>query len=118
MNSVSLREAMFYNRLSDQTVQYQVCFRACIVKQGQRGFCRNKENINGRLYNLVHSRPSAVHVDPIEKEPVLHMLPGLSILCFGTAVLTSVARTARTGIFLRERLRRWNTAMKFHHNRQ
>jgi pyruvate formate lyase activating enzyme len=82
---IFFREAMFYKKLKDKTVRCEVCFRECVIKDGQRSFCRNKENIGGRLYNLVHSRPSAVHVDPIEKEPALHMLPGTSILCFGTA---------------------------------
>jgi len=80
-----LREAMFYQRLPRNRVQCQVCFRGCILGEGERSFCRNKENMNGRLYNLVYSRPSAVHIDPIEKEPCLHMLPGTNILCFGTA---------------------------------
>ena len=81
----SLREAMFYKRLANNKVRCGVCFRGCILKEGGRSFCRNKENIEGRLYNLVYGRPSAVHVDPIEKEPSLHMLPGTKILCFGTA---------------------------------
>lgn len=85
MKTIPLREAMFYKGLDKNTVQCEVCFRECIVGEGQRGFCRNKENIDGKLYNLVYSRPSAVHVDPIEKEPVFHMLPGTEILCFGTA---------------------------------
>ncbi len=79
------REAMFYKKLGNNVVQCEVCFRECIIKEHQRSFCRNKENIDGRLYNLVHSRPSAVHIDPIEKEPCLHMQPGTQILCFGTA---------------------------------
>ena len=81
----SLREAMFYKRLANNKVRCGVCFRGCVLKEGGRSFCRNKENIEGRLYNLVYGRPSAVHVDPIEKEPCLHMLPGTKILCFGTA---------------------------------
>lgn len=85
MKTSSLREAMFYKRLNKNTVQCEICFRECVIKEGNRSFCRNKKNIDGRLYNLVHSRPSAVHIDPIEKEPALHMLPGTSILCFGTA---------------------------------
>jgi pyruvate formate lyase activating enzyme len=80
-----MREAMFYKRLDKNTVQCEVCFRECLLKEGQRSFCRNKENISGRLYNMVHSKPSAVQIDPIEKEPALHMLPGTEILCFGTA---------------------------------
>ena len=79
------REAMFYEQLENDVVRCKLCFRGCVIKEGQRSFCRNKENVGGKLYNLVHSRPSAVHVDPIEKEPALHMLPGTYILCFGTA---------------------------------
>ena len=81
----ALREAMFYRKLPENRVQCQVYFRGCILGEGERSFCRNKENINGRFYNLVYGRPSAVHIDPIEKEPSLHMLPGTNILCFGTA---------------------------------
>lgn len=85
LKDVPLQEAMFYKKLDDLTVQCQVCFRGCVLKDGMRSFCRNKENRKGKLYSLVYARPSAVHIDPIEKEPALHMLPGSSILCFGTA---------------------------------
>lgn len=85
MKKESLREGMFYKKLDKNVVRCEVCFRQCVIKEGDRSFCRNKENIGGRLYNLVHSRPSAVHIDPIEKEPALHMLPASYILCFGTA---------------------------------
>ncbi len=81
----SLREAMFYKKLDKSIVQCGVCFRGCVLKEGQRSFCRNKVNVDGSLYSLVHSRPSAVHIDPIEKEPAYHMYPGTEILCFGTA---------------------------------
>ncbi|MCM8792442.1 MAG: AmmeMemoRadiSam system radical SAM enzyme [Candidatus Omnitrophica bacterium] len=80
-----LKEAMFYKKLDNQVVQCKVCFRRCILENGQRSFCRNKENKEGRLYSLVYARPSAVQIDPIEKEPCFHMLPGTEILCFGTA---------------------------------
>ena len=85
LDTNSLREAVFYKKLEDGVVQCEVCFRGCVLKEGQRSFCRNKLNIDGKFYNLVHSKPSAVQVDPIEKEPAFHMLPGTDILCFGTA---------------------------------
>lgn len=85
ISNVMKREAMFYKRLKDSVLQCEICFRRCIIKEGGRGFCRNKENSNGTLYNIVHSRPSSIQIDPIEKEPQLHMLPGTQILCFGTA---------------------------------
>lgn len=80
----SLREAMFYERLDENKVWCQLCFRKCIIAEGKRGFCRVRENHAGRLYSLVYAKPSAVHIDPIEKEPQLHMLPGTDILCLGT----------------------------------
>ncbi len=83
--SPKLREAMFYQKLDKNEVQCRLCFRECIIAEGKRGICRNRENRSGSLYNIVHGRPSAVHIDPIEKEPQLHMLPGSEILCLGTA---------------------------------
>ena len=80
-----LKETMFYKKLQDFRVQCSICFRQCIIPEGKRGFCRNRENKKGVLYNIVYARPSAVQIDPIEKEPQLHMLPGTNILCFGTA---------------------------------
>lgn len=83
--SPMIKEAMYYQRLDNKQVRCNLCFRNCIIPKGKRGFCRNRENKDGKLYTLVYSRPSAVHVDPIEKEPQLHMLPGTEILCLGTA---------------------------------
>ena len=80
-----LYEAKFYHPLSDKKVQCVVCFRMCTVDEGKLGFCANKKNIDGRYYSLVYGLPCALHVDPIEKEPSFHMLPGTEILCTGTA---------------------------------
>jgi len=85
MDKDKLKEAMFYKKLDNKVVQCLVCFRGCILKEKERSFCRNKVNIDGVLYSLVYARPSAVHIDPIEKEPAFHVLPGTYILCFGTA---------------------------------
>jgi len=80
-----LHEALFYRQLEGNRVQCLMCFRGCTVPEGERGFCRNKVNIGGRYYTLVYGRPSALQIDPIEKEPHFHMLPGSYILCTGTA---------------------------------
>ena len=82
---VEPKEVMFYKKLSDKKVQCLICFRECIIPVGKRGVCFNRENKNGVLYNIVYSKPSAVHIDPIEKEPLYHFLPGSQILCIGTA---------------------------------
>jgi len=82
---ILVKEAMFYKKLDNLTVQCGICFRRCIIPEGARGFCRNRENKDGLLCSLVYARPSAVHIDPVEKEPQLHFLPGSPILCLGTA---------------------------------
>lgn len=81
----SLKEALFYEKLDNKLLRCQICFRSCIVLPGERGFCLNRENIDGHFYNLVYGRPSAVQVDPVEKEPLYHFKPGTSILSIGTA---------------------------------
>lgn len=83
--NIPSRETMFYQKLKDKAVQCETCFRRCIIPEGKRGFCRNRENKGGTLYNIVYGHPSAVQIDPIEKEPQLHFLPGSQILCIGTA---------------------------------
>lgn len=80
-----LTEAMHYERLPGGTVACRLCFRGCSVREGERGFCENRQNIGGRLYTLVFNRPCALQVDPIEKEPLHHFLPGTTILCVSTA---------------------------------
>lgn len=80
-----LRETMFYKKLENNAVQCGICFRRCVIPEGRRGFCRNRQNKEGTLYSIVYARPSAVQIDPVEKEPQYHFLPGTEILCFGTA---------------------------------
>jgi len=79
------QETMFYQELENGAVQCGICFRECILQEGEVGFCRNRKNIAGALYNVVYGRPSAVQIDPVEKEPQHHFLPGTRILCIGTA---------------------------------
>ncbi len=62
----------------------EACPRRCRLAEGQSGFCRVRQNEAGRLVSLVYGRPSAVAVDPIEKKPLFHFLPGSSVLSLGT----------------------------------
>jgi pyruvate formate lyase activating enzyme len=89
---LELREAMHYHRLGDHQVQCDICFRQCVVSEGKLGFCSNKKNIGGNYYSLIHDQPCALQIDPIEKEPVFHVLPGTSIFCVGTASCNSRCR--------------------------
>ena len=79
------KEAMFYKQLPDNWVQCELCFRKCTIAEGKHGFCRVRTNHGGKLYSSVYSLPSAIQIDPIEKEPHYHKLPGTNILCIGTA---------------------------------
>ena len=78
-------EARYYTKLDGKRVQCQLCFRQCIIAQGQRGECGVRESREGMLYSLVYGQPCAIQVDPVEKEPLFHMLPGTRTLCLGTA---------------------------------
>jgi pyruvate formate lyase activating enzyme len=85
IKQTSRGETLFFEKLENRTVRCGMCFKGCVIPEGKRGFCRNRENKAGILYNIVFAKPSAIHIDPIEKEPSFHMLPGTKILCFGTA---------------------------------
>ena len=68
-----------------RTVECQLCPRHCRLKNGQRGNCRARMNIDGKLVSLVYGRPCAVHVDPIEKKPMFHVLPQSGSFSIATA---------------------------------
>ncbi len=69
-------EAYLYERLDDRKVRCQLCNHRCVIKDGKRGICGVRENQNGILKTLVYGRLIAQHVDPIEKKPIYHVLPG------------------------------------------
>ena len=71
-----MKEALFYKKLADSKVKCELCQQSCQIDNGQRGLCGVRENKNGVLYTLVYGKVIAVHVDPIEKKPLYHFLPG------------------------------------------
>jgi pyruvate formate lyase activating enzyme len=66
-------------------VECGVCPRSCRISGGERGTCGTRENRKGKLYTLVHSRPCALGLDPVEKKPLFHVLPGSLALSLATA---------------------------------
>ncbi len=68
-----------------RTVRCLLCAQACDIRSGARGRCRVRMNVNGELHSLVYGRPLAVHIDPIEKKPFYHFLPGSEAFSLGTA---------------------------------
>ncbi|MFH0965025.1 MAG: AmmeMemoRadiSam system radical SAM enzyme [Planctomycetota bacterium] len=83
-SAVPAHEAMFYEKLPDGRVECGLCPRRCVIAQGQRGACRNRENRDGTLYSVVYGKPCTVTVEPIEKAPFYHFLPGNWRLCTAT----------------------------------
>jgi pyruvate formate lyase activating enzyme len=79
------KEALFYDKLDGEDVQCLLCPRECIITDGKRGFCRNRENRGGTLYALVYSKPTVVDIGPIEKAPLYHFIPGHFRLCITCA---------------------------------
>ncbi len=69
-------EAYLYSSLKDQAVQCDLCNHRCKIKPSRRGICGVRENNQGLLETLVYGRLIARNVDPIEKKPLFHMLPG------------------------------------------
>jgi pyruvate formate lyase activating enzyme len=70
------REAMLYKKLDNNKVQCNLCAHECKISEKKFGICGVRKNIGGTLYTLVYSEAISSHVDPIEKKPLYHLLPG------------------------------------------
>ncbi|PIV41677.1 MAG: AmmeMemoRadiSam system radical SAM enzyme, partial [Candidatus Nealsonbacteria bacterium CG02_land_8_20_14_3_00_40_11] len=79
-----MKEVYLYKKLSNQKVQCLNCAHRCVILPGKRGICGVRENINGKLYSLVYGKAVAIHIDPIEKKPFFHFLPGSYSLSVAT----------------------------------
>jgi pyruvate formate lyase activating enzyme len=66
-------------------VRCLLCAQRCDIKPGESGRCRARANVKGELRSLVYGHPLSLQVDPIEKKPFFHFLPGSSALSFGTS---------------------------------
>src|SRR3970040_638105 len=75
----------FWHRLEDGRVQCDVCPRACKLQEGQRGLCFVRARQDSEIVLTTYGRSSGFCVDPIEKKPLNHFLPGTPVLSFGTA---------------------------------
>ena len=75
----------YYIPLDNKAVRCNLCPHTCEVEPGERGFCEVRENIDGKYYSMVYANPCAVHIDPIEKKPFYHILPGSRSFSLATA---------------------------------
>lgn len=82
---VQLKEAQFWEKLPNDYVKCGLCPWRCTIAPKQRGLCRTRENINGKLYTLNYARATTINIDPIEKKPFFHFLPAAEAFSIATA---------------------------------
>lgn len=80
-----MRRAELWESLGDHRVQCRLCSQFCIIPDGETGRCGVRENHGGELRTLVYGRVAALNLDPVEKKPLYHFLPGTRTLSFGTS---------------------------------
>ena len=79
-----MKEAMFYRPLEGEKVQCYLCNHRCVISPSQRGICGVRENQGGKLFSLIFGRTISMNVDPIEKKPLFHLLPGSTSFSIAT----------------------------------
>ena len=79
-----IKESRFFSRLEDGRVQCEVCPHHCRLQEGQLGRCYVRECRAGKMVSTTYGCASGFCVDPIEKKPLNHFLPGTAVLSFGT----------------------------------
>lgn len=77
-------EARYYEKTLNGDIQCLLCPRECVIPEGQVGNCRVRKNVKGKLVPLTYAQPCSVNVDPIEKKPLFHFLPGTPTLSIAT----------------------------------
>lgn len=80
-----MKEALLYQKLKNNTARCNLCSHRCLIAPGKRGICFVRENQNGVLYSLVYGLAIAANVDPIEKKPLFHFLPGTKSFSIASA---------------------------------
>ena len=80
----TVREALLYEKEADLRVRCKLCERRCSIAPGQRGFCRTRTNIQGKLYTIVFGDVSSLQSRPIEIKPFFHYWPGSTALTYST----------------------------------
>ncbi len=71
-----MKESILYKKLDNHKVQCRVCRHQCLILPGKRGICGVRENQAGKLYALNYGKAVAAQIDPIEKKPLYHFMPG------------------------------------------
>ncbi len=78
-------EAHQYKKMGSQRVVCRICPNRCLLSPGDRSVCRSKVNVDGVLYSLAYGNPCAVNIDPVEKKPLYHFMPGSRVYSLAVA---------------------------------
>ncbi len=79
-----MKEALFYKKMEEKKVRCFLCPHLCTIKEGKRGICNVRKNVNGELISENYGQVTALGFDPIEKKPLYHYHPGEEILSVGS----------------------------------
>jgi len=82
-----LHPAMVYDKLTGKNagkVLCRLCYKYCVLGEGEYGYCRVRVNRGGELFTLTYGKSSGFEIDPMEKKPFFHFKPGTRVLSFGT----------------------------------
>ncbi|GAK61707.1 pyruvate-formate lyase-activating enzyme [Candidatus Vecturithrix granuli] len=79
-----MKEAMLYTKQADRQVACHLCAHRCVIAEGKFGICGVRQNRNGVLYTQVYDKIISAHIDPIEKKPFYHVLPGSASFSIAT----------------------------------
>jgi pyruvate formate lyase activating enzyme len=79
-----VHEASYYDPGANQSVQCYLCPNRCVIGPSQWGACKARKNIDGKLYSMVYGKIATAHVDPVEKKPFFHVLPGTTAFSIAT----------------------------------
>ena len=82
--SQQIVDKKFYRRQKTGKIKCLLCRHYCELSEGQTGVCGVNKNEGGKLINLVYGKVAALNIDPIEKKPLYHFLPGTTALSLGT----------------------------------
>lgn len=79
-----MKKATLYKKLKDKKLKCLACSHYCQIGEGKTGICGIRQNVGGDLYLTLYGKHSGIQIDPIEKKPFFHFLPGESVFSIGT----------------------------------
>jgi pyruvate formate lyase activating enzyme len=81
---MSIKECVFYKKIKENNIKCLACSHYCIIKNNEFGICKVRKNISGKLYLMIYGKIISENVDPVEKKPLYHFLPGTLTYSVGT----------------------------------